>query len=218
MREMSRVKVTATVILLTVILLLILHYSSFYTFRRDHIVIRRDTSAIVVLDPLETYRNTFTKKQITHLVDLVTDAQLKGIPVIVTRWVRTKGSLKDIHDEIGHWSQFVSTSSEPLLKELSGIKWDLWLDTVYTDAFAPVYIEKQRTENVLREFVQRHGVQTLVIAGTWAEACVSQTSYTAAVLGMTPIIPHHAVGGYLRMTLKAMDTVRAHVVERVIII
>ena len=86
------------------------------------------------------------------MVDLVRDAQAKGVPDIVTRWIRTPGFLDDIFDEIGHWSSFVPTSNEPLLNELSDIHWDLWLNTVYTNAFSPVYVHRRRTENVLRDF------------------------------------------------------------------
>ena len=149
------------------------------------------------------------------MVQTVEAAQKMRVPVIVTRWVRTRGALGDVYDDIGHWSQYVPTPVEPLLQELKHVQWDLWLDTVYTDAFAPVYQRGRRIENVLREFLQRHNVKRLVIAGTWAEACVAQTAYAASVHGMTPIVLQAAVGGYMRLSLVMLDQVRAHVVNAV---
>lgn len=149
------------------------------------------------------------------MVELVNEARVKNIPIITTRWIRTRGSNNDIFDEIGHWSQFVPTPNEDPLRELSGVEWDLWLNTVYTDAFAPVYDQGVRRENVLRTYLEENNIQNLLIAGTWAEACVSMTAYTAAVLGFTPVIAEPAVGGYIRSTLKNVDMSRAHVVKNV---
>ena len=184
-------------------------------YRNNTLSITANDTALILLDPLETYRNTFTQSQISQMVQIVETAQRMRVPVIVTRWVRTRGALGDVYDEIGHWSQYVPTPEEPLLKELDHIKWDLWLDTIYTDAFAPVYQSGRRNENVLREFLKRRNVQNLVIAGTWAEACVAQTAYAASVYGMTPIVLQPAVGGYFRLSLVMLDQIRAHVVNAV---
>lgn len=186
-----------------------------YRYRKQTISVDRRTTALIVLDPLEVYRNTFTKQQISHMVALVDEARAAGIPVIVTRWVRTRGSLKDVYDDIGHWSQFVPTNNEQPLKELSHVSWDLWLNTVYTDAFKPVYENGIRREDVLRTFLESRGIQTLLIAGTWAEACVAMTSYTASTLQMTPVVAERAVGGYILSILKGLDMNWAHVVGEI---
>lgn len=186
-----------------------------YRYRKQAISVDRRTTALIVLDPLEVYRNTFTKQQISNMVALVDSARAAGVPVIVTRWVRTPGYLKDVYDDIGHWSQFVPTNNEQPLKELSHVSWDLWLNTVYTDAFAPVYENGTRREDVLRTFLESRGVQTLLVAGTWAEACVAMTSYTASTLQLTPVVAEHTVGGYVRSTLKGIDMNWGHVTSEI---
>ena len=91
----------------------------------------------------------------------------------------------------------------------------MWLNTVYTDAFAPVYENGIRREDVLRTFLESRGVQTLLVAGTWAEACVLMTSYTASTLKMTPVVAERTVGGYIRSSLKGLDMNWSHVVSNI---
>ena len=186
-----------------------------YKYRNQTMNVDRHTSVLIVLDPLEVYRNTFTKQQISNMVALVDSARAAGVPVIVTRWIRTRGYLTDVYDDIGHWSQFVPTNNEQPLKELSHVSWDLWLNTVYTDAFAPVYENGTRREDVLRTYLERQGIKTLVVAGTWAEACIVMTSYTASTLQLTPVVAEHSVGGYVRSTLKGIDMNWGHVASEI---
>jgi nicotinamidase-related amidase len=174
-----------------------------------------DSTAVIVLDPLEYYRDTFTNDAISRMSDLVKNAQSNGIPVIVTRWIRTRRFLDDIYDEKDSSSYFVPTQNEQLLAELDGVHWNLWLNTVYTDAFGPLYVENQRAENVLRQFLEKRDIRTLVIAGTWAEECVSQTAYTAAMFQLTPVLVAPAIGGYDLSVLTTIDNTRAHVVNAV---
>ena len=178
-------------------------------------VVPAESAAVLVLDPLELYRYTFTEDAISRVASLVADARARGVPVIVSRWVRTRGSLRDVADERGHWGMFVPTQREPLLRELDGVPWDLFLDAVYTDAFHPVYVEGRRTEDVLRRFLEARRIETLVIAGTWAEACVRRTTCSAAALGMTPVLLRAAIGGYDVSVLEHEHEVRAHVVDAV---
>jgi nicotinamidase-related amidase len=168
---------------------------------------------VIITDPLEFYRDTFTKESITRMKDLVRDAQSKGVPVIVTRWIRTRGYLYDIFDEKEDCTQFVPSGNESLLSELADVKWDLWLDTIYEDAFHPVYNGNKRSENVLRQFLEQRGITHLILTGTWAEACVSRTAYTAAVFGLVPILLKPAIGGYDLNALDEMGRQRAHLVD-----
>lgn len=180
--------------------------------------------AIVVLDPLETYRSTFSAASLRANEALLTEATRRGVPIVFTKWVRTRGFLRDTVDEIGSWTEFVPTRDEPFLAELRGFAHAggervLVLHTVYADAFAPVYEGEGRdvrSEGVLAAFLRARGVDTLVLSGTWAEACVERTAYTASTLGLTPVVFQPGIGGYaVRYALARMNALFAHVVRGV---
>lgn len=188
-------------------------------FRAPRVAVVSKASVLLVLDPLEAYRHTFDLSYVERIVELVKRAQEHGVPVVATRWVRTKGCVDDVFDRIGSWTEFLPTQSEPLLSEVSDVKWDLVLETVYSDALAPTYVDGVRTEDVLSTFMRDKGDRTtLVCAGTWAEACVRNTAYSAAVKGWTPVVVAPAVGGHMGARLHAlmsMDSTFAHVVDEV---
>ena len=186
-------------------------------FRRSRISVSPDTSVLLVLDPLEVYRYTFDPCHIKRLVHLVDKAKARGIPVVATKWIRTRGFVPDIFDEIGSWTEFVTSHSEAFLSELSHVEWDLVLDTVYSDAFAPSFVHGVKTPNVLYEFLEKNEKRnTIVCTGTWAEACIRNTAYTAAVHGLTPVVVASATGGHMGARLHAlltMDSTFSHVVD-----
>lgn len=188
----------------------------FHIYDHNRMIISPQKCALIVLDALETYRNTFTPRRIRKLVSIIKDAQRHNIPVIATRWIRTRGMIGDIVDECKHWTEFLPHKNEPFLKELSDIKWDLVLHTVYTDAFAPVYNDGRRQENVLRTFLTKHGVEHLVLTGTWAEACVERTAYTASTHFLRPIVYQPGCGGYvISLAMVLVDGVRGHVTNHI---
>jgi nicotinamidase-related amidase len=186
------------------------------TFRHSEWTADPATTAVIVLDPLEVYRTTFSSKSIDAMVRFVADAKTQGVPVIVTRWVRTRGSVRDTFDDIGHWSEFVPTATEPFLAEVAHHDWDLRVDTIYADAFAPTYRDGKRVENELRDLLDARGIDTVVCVGTWAEACVARTAYSIAVQGRTPVLLRPAIGGHWVLpSLVKMDRLYAHVVQTV---
>lgn len=95
----------------------------------------------------------------------------------------------------------------------------LVLNTVYADAFAPVYGGAERLdreEGALASFLRAKGVETVVLTGTWAEACVERTAYTAATLGLVPVVFQPGIGGHaVRYALARMNDLHAHVAGEV---
>ena len=146
------------------------------------------------------------------------DAKAHGVPIVCTRWVRTRGSVGDIVDVKGHWTEFVASADEPFIRELE--RGDVELNTAFSDAFAPLPSELQREEDddptSLQSILEYHGASTLILAGTWAESCVERTAYSACTKGYVPVVVQPAIGGHLvAPTLARMDIIYAHVVEEV---
>lgn len=185
-------------------------------------------SALVVLDAIEEYRSTFDPSHVASPRRLMEEARAARVPIVTTGWVRTRGAFDDVVDDIGHWSEFVDDPLSPPLLELRHLPPDLKLSTLFPDAFAPTCSHpcvatpggKRSTLDAPRgeldAWLRARGVATVVLAGTWAEACVRATAATAATLGYEPVVVHAAVGGHTKWSaLLRMDRLFAHVVERV---
>ena len=181
--------------------------------------VNAEDAVLVILDPLETYRYTF--KDLRPLRRLMAEAKSRGVPIVRTRWVRTRGSVDDIVNAKGHWTEFVSSDREPFLEDLE--EGDADLSVAFADAFAPLPRELRESAEdgkeitSLQDLMEERGASVLVLAGTWAEACVERTAYSACTKGYVPIVVRPAVGGHwVDPTLARMDMVYASVVEDVV--
>ncbi len=159
-----------------------------------------ENTIILVLDPLEIYRNLFNKQNIDSITNLVLYAEKFKIPVVYTNWVRTRGLVNDQMDRKGHWSEFVPGYSS-ILSELPRV--NNIIHTIHTDAFATSWDLKKKTniDNELKRIIGNR--KNIVICGSWTEACVLTTARSAAHKNLNPIVYKPGTVGHGRASSNA---------------
>lgn len=123
------------------------------------------------------------------VTDLVSDARDAGARVVYTRDVHPPDQFEDAHyyDEFERWGEHVLEDSweAEIVDELE-VREDDHVVVKHTyDAF-------YRTD--LEGFLETHGIDDLVIAGTLANVCVLHTAGSAGLRDYRPVIVEDAVG------------------------
>ena len=151
---------------------------------------------VVVCDPIEAYAALFTPFKVRAIARLMALAAEAKAPVIVTRWARVDASGGDAVDAKGHWSNYVPTGTNYVMRDLTGAM-ALAAATVvpvkFTNAFAHPEVLRRTT-----------GKRRLVVAGAWAESCVLQTAHAALEHDMCPVVVTSATAGHAFASFYAL--------------
>lgn len=141
---------------------------------------------LVVLDPIEAYRHLFDAASLRAMRHLIVSAKMKGNPVVVTRWVRTRGD-GDAVDLKGHWSFFVDGEDTSLMHEIASVldECDTIVETKFTNAFS---------NEAFAKVVGKPS--TMVICGCWTESCVVNTARAALDRDSRVIVSSDATAGH----------------------
>ena len=140
--------------------------------------------------------------------------------MVQTRWVRTPGLVDDIVNHKAYWSAFFNDTEAQVLNEISECKVDLYLNTIFTDAFASTYnkVTNQQESNKLENFMRNNKRDTLIIFGSWTEACVQSTAHTASQKQIHPIVLKSCTAGHPlvnRYAFALIDSLFGDVVNKV---
>ena len=159
-----------------------------------------ENTIILVLDPLEIYRNLFKKQNIDSITNLIKYAEKFKIPIVYTNWVRTRDLVNDQINKKGHWSEFVPDYSSFLHELPNSIN---TIHTIHTDAFAKSWDLKHNKyiEGKLINIIGNR--KNIVICGSWTEACVLTTARSAAHKNLNPIIYKPGTVGHGRASRNA---------------
>lgn len=125
-------------------------------------------SILIIMDPIDAYKKLYTPQIIANINKLISIAEKKNIPIILTRWIRTKPPKPiDAIDSKGHWSFYVPPSQTNIMKSISKNNAQI-IDVKNTNAFI-----NDEFRCALKDKSE------LVIAGAWLESCVMNTSRAA---------------------------------------
>ena len=145
-----------------------------------------------------------------------------GGVVVFTKWVRTRNMISDSTDKVGDDDMFLETQSDFFEELKPFVKEEHTLHTIHQDAFAPTIHSATYVSPVndqLDRLLKDNKVDTLVIVGTYAEACVQATARAAGTKGYAPIVLEPAIGyekHRLAYThLRQISTVNSYVTSNI---
>mmetsp|Transcript_7726 Transcript_7726/g.24848 ORF Transcript_7726/g.24848 Transcript_7726/m.24848 type:complete len:332 (-) Transcript_7726:443-1438(-) len=160
--------------------------------------------ALLIDDAQEEYRSLMPPRVLSRLCDLVAAARAAGVVVLWSRWCRT--SPTDAHygalDEyFGPWGvashdnplYLASDKGRAIMHELAprtAAERSRVIDSHAFDAFAA---RRRDGRSVLREELDAHGVDTLLLAGCWTESCVLSTAIRAVAEDLNVAVASDAV-------------------------
>tara|TARA_B100000945_G_scaffold318787_1_gene324401 strand:- start:1462 stop:2061 length:600 start_codon:yes stop_codon:yes gene_type:complete len=165
-----------------------------HTFLYHKQVYFQENSILVILDPITAYRNLYNKKDINNLCKLIINAKKKEIPIVLTRWIRTKPeTASDAIEKKGHWSFFVPNKYQTqiideIINETSDYQNVYTVNVKNTNAFMSEKFKSQ-TED------KKH----IIIAGCWTESCVLNTARSALDFNkQVSVVKNCCVGHFIK--------------------
>jgi len=137
------------------------------------------------MDPINAYANLYSEKHITNLNKLIDVAKKKEIPVLLTRWIRTKPENPIEHIDLkGHWSFFVPDDQTNILKKIYADDTQT-VEVKYTNAFMNPDLKE-----IIKE--KTH----LILAGAWLESCIINTTRCALDNNISVSVVRNASTGH----------------------
>lgn len=166
-------------------------------------------TALVVLDPIQAYEGLLDRATQARLVELIRWAQRRQMPIVLTRWTRTRPSAPaDEIDVKGHWSFYVPEGQTDVLDAV------LWaasgaveegahnVQTVVQTRFTNAYANPQ-VADALRNCTH------VVLAGCWLESCVLNTARAALDRNVRVTVVRSCCGGHALARHHALVTLQA---------
>lgn len=192
------------------------------SYIRNKMGIRLPHCAMIVCDAIEAYAKTFTPERRARLEKEVKKFHEAGGIVVFTKWVRTRNMISDSTDKVGDDDMFLETQSNFFEELKPFVKEEHTLHTIHQDAFAPTIhsaTDVSPVNDQLDRLLKENKVDTLVIVGTYAEACVQATARAAGTKGYAPIVLEPAIGyenQRLAYThLRQISTVNSYVTSNI---
>tara|TARA_B100001769_G_C21890769_1_gene481303 strand:+ start:63 stop:647 length:585 start_codon:yes stop_codon:yes gene_type:complete len=154
-------------------------------------------SVVIIMDPIEAYSNLYSTKHIRNINKLITYATKNDVPVIFTRWIRTKEPIVgDKIDEKGHWTFYVPNNETNIVKEIH--QNGTIIEVKHTNAFM---------HEDFKELVKNK--DNIILAGAWLESCILNTTRCALDCNMSVSVVRNASTGHFPLNYISMFDIQS---------
>tara|TARA_B100000482_G_C12551049_1_gene276185 strand:+ start:52 stop:639 length:588 start_codon:yes stop_codon:yes gene_type:complete len=156
-----------------------------------------EDSLVVIMDPIDAYANLYRKRHIENINKLIDIATKKDIPIVLTRWNRTRTSHPiDQIDLKGHWTFFIPHNQTKIMKSVkSGTK---TINVIHTNAFMHPEFQEMAIN-------KKH----LIIAGAWLESCIINTTRCALDHNISVSVVGNASTGHFPFNVISMIDIQS---------